>query len=180
MRPAAKFLVHLVQDTAHPLKARAALAELCVLQGRLTEAERLIGDRRDHSDVVLPLARLHLARGEYEEAIGIAGIGVRHMGDDRVRAARLLGIVVQAQLTLGDSTGQPGDLAIIQSLADRTCAPRPARLVKPQLSRSAHPCREGGHYRGGSGLDGALAAQSRNYRGFDRNGLAYRSREIQQ
>jgi hypothetical protein len=106
-------------------KARAALAELCVLQGRLTEAERLIGDRRDHSDVVLPFARLHLARGEYEEAIGVAGIGVRHMGDDRVRAARLLGIVVQAQLTLGDSTGQPGDLAIIQSLADRTCAPGP-------------------------------------------------------
>jgi hypothetical protein len=71
-------------------KARAALAELCVLQGRLAEAER-------------------------------------QMGDDRVRAARLLGIVVQAQLTLGDSTGQPGDLAIIQSLADRTCAPgRPA------------------------------------------------------
>ena len=75
--------------------------------------------------MVLPLARLHLARGEYEEAIGVAGIGVRHMGDDRVRAARLLGIVVQAQLTLGDSTGQPGDLAIIQSLADRTCPPGP-------------------------------------------------------
>jgi hypothetical protein len=56
-------------------KARAALAELCVLQGRLTEAERLIGDRRDHSDVVLPFARLHLARGEYEEAIGVAGVG---------------------------------------------------------------------------------------------------------
>ena len=47
------------------------------------------------------------------------------MGDDRVRAARLRGIVVQAQLTLGDGTGQPGDLAIIQSLADRTCGPGP-------------------------------------------------------
>ena len=82
----------------------------------------------------MPLARLHLARGEYEEAIGVAGIGVRHMGDDRVRAARLLGIVVQAQLTPGDSTGQPGDLAIIQSLVDHTCAPRPARLVN-------HSCR---------------------------------------
>ena len=49
-------------------KARAALAELCVLQGRLVEAEWLIGVRRDHSDALLPLARLHLVRGEYEEA----------------------------------------------------------------------------------------------------------------
>ena len=63
------------------------------IAGRRAEAERLIGVRRDHPDALLPLARLHFARGEYEEAIGVAGIGVRQMGDDRVRAARLLGIV---------------------------------------------------------------------------------------
>lgn len=85
----------------------AALAKLCVLHGRLAEAERLIGDRRDHPDALLPLACLHLARGEYEEAIGVAGIGVRQMGADRVRAARLLSIVVQAQLALGTAAAPP-------------------------------------------------------------------------
>jgi hypothetical protein len=62
-------------------KARAALAELCVLQGRLAEAER-------------------------------------QMGDDRARAARLLGIVVWAQLALGDSGGAAEATARLAELAD--------------------------------------------------------------
>jgi DNA-binding NarL/FixJ family response regulator len=111
-------------------KARAALAELCVLQGRLVEAERLIGVRRDHSDALLPLARLHLTRGEYEEAIGVAGMGVRQMGDDRVRAARLLGIVVQAQLALGDSGGAAKTTARLAELAgDRSIPVLSARAA---------------------------------------------------
>lgn len=98
-------------------KARAALAELCVLQGRLAEAERLIGDRRDHPDALQPLAQLHLARGEYDHAIGVAGVGVRRMADDRVRAARLLGIVVEAQSALEDSDGAAKTAARLAELA---------------------------------------------------------------
>jgi DNA-binding NarL/FixJ family response regulator len=84
-------------------QVRAALAELWLLQGRLVDAERLLTDRRDHIDALLPLASLHLARGDYAEAAGVARHGVRLMGEDRVRAARLLTICVEAELARGNT-----------------------------------------------------------------------------
>ncbi len=82
-------------------QVRAALAELWVLQGRLDDAERLLGGRHDHQDCILPLAALHLSRRAYLEAAAVARHGIRLMGDDRLRAARLLGICVEAELARG-------------------------------------------------------------------------------
>ena len=83
-------------------QVRAALAELWVLQGRLDDAERLLAGRHDHPDCILPLAALHLSRHAYPEATTVARHGVRLMGDDRVRTARLLSICVEADLAQGD------------------------------------------------------------------------------
>ena len=80
---------------------RAALAELWVLQGRLDDAERLLAGRHDHQDAILPLAALHLARGAWPEAAAVARNGIRLMGDDRLRAARLHTICVEAELAAG-------------------------------------------------------------------------------
>lgn len=79
-------------------QVRAALAELWVLQGRLDDAERLILGRREHPDCLLALASLLLARQQYDQAVGVARQGIRHLGDDRVRTARLLAICVEAEL----------------------------------------------------------------------------------
>ncbi|MDQ3738330.1 MAG: hypothetical protein M3337_04090 [Actinomycetota bacterium] len=79
-----------------------ALAELRILQGRLAEAEALLLGRDDHIQALLPTARLHLARGDFDLACATARRGLRLMGDDRVRAAALLGIVVEAELGRGD------------------------------------------------------------------------------
>jgi DNA-binding CsgD family transcriptional regulator/tetratricopeptide (TPR) repeat protein len=84
-------------------KARAALAELRVLQGRLADAERLVNDRRGHMDTALPLVSLHLARGEHRDVVGLARQALANMGDDHVRAARLLVMLTEAQLTLADA-----------------------------------------------------------------------------
>lgn len=43
-----------------------ALAELRIRQGRLAEAEALLLGRDDHMQALLPTARLHLARGDFE------------------------------------------------------------------------------------------------------------------
>ncbi|MDQ6875724.1 MAG: LuxR C-terminal-related transcriptional regulator [Actinomycetota bacterium] len=82
-------------------QVRAALAELWVLQGRLDDAERLLAGRHEHQDCLLPLAALHLARGAWADAAAVARHGIRLMGDDRVRAARLHAICVEAELASG-------------------------------------------------------------------------------
>jgi tetratricopeptide (TPR) repeat protein len=79
-----------------------ALAELRILQGRLTEAEALLLGRDDHILALLPTARLHLARGDHDLACATAHRGLRMIGDDRIRAATLLGILVEAELGRGN------------------------------------------------------------------------------
>ncbi len=79
-----------------------ALAELRIRQGRLAEAEALLLGRDDHMLALLPTARLHLARGDFELARATARRGLRLVGDDKVRGAALLGVVVEAELGLGD------------------------------------------------------------------------------
>jgi hypothetical protein len=79
-----------------------ALAELRILQGRLTEAEALLLGRDDYIQALLPTARLHVARGDFDLARATARRGLRMMADDRVRAAALLGVLVEAELGRGD------------------------------------------------------------------------------
>jgi len=78
------------------------LAELRILQGRLAEAEALLLGRDDQIQALLPTARLHLARGDHDLARATARRGLRVLGDDRVRAAALLGVMVEAELATGD------------------------------------------------------------------------------
>lgn len=101
-------------------QARAALAHLWVLQGRLDDAQRLLTGRHDDQDAVLPLAGLHYARGAYSEAISVARRGMRLMGQDRVRAARLLAICVEAELARGATQAASSAAGELEALtADR-------------------------------------------------------------
>lgn len=79
-----------------------ALADLRVRQGRLTEAEALLLGRDDHMEALLPMARLHLARHDFDLARATARRGLRLISHDRVRAASLLGVLVEAELGRGE------------------------------------------------------------------------------
>ena len=79
-----------------------ALAELRIQQGRLAEAEALLLGRDDVVEALLPTARLHLARRDHELACATARRGLWLLADDRVRAATLLGVLVEAELGRGD------------------------------------------------------------------------------
>lgn len=100
LRLAASRTAHAGPRTAG--QVRAALAELWIRQGRLDDAERMLAGRRDHPDSILPLAALHLARDAWPDAAAVARHGLRLMGDDRVRAARLRTICVEAELARGN------------------------------------------------------------------------------
>ena len=79
-----------------------ALADLRIRQGRLTEAEALLLGRDDHLEALIPMARLHQARGDFALARATARRGLRLIADDRVRAVALLGVLVEAELGLGE------------------------------------------------------------------------------
>ena len=79
-----------------------ALAELRILQGRLTEAEALLLGRDDQIQALLPTARLHLIRGDFDLARATVRRGLRLVADDRVRGATLLGMLAEAELGRGD------------------------------------------------------------------------------
>lgn len=79
-----------------------ALAELRIRQGRLAEAESLLLGKEGHLQALLPAARLHLARGDYDLARATAHRGLRAIGDDRLRAAELLTVLVDVELGVDD------------------------------------------------------------------------------
>jgi tetratricopeptide (TPR) repeat protein len=79
-----------------------ALAQLRILQGRLEEAEQLLVGKDDYLDALVPMAQLHLARGDHELAAATARRGLRMLGSNRTRAIGLLTIIVEAELGRGD------------------------------------------------------------------------------
>src|SRR5215213_10952036 len=79
-----------------------ALADLRVRQGRLVDAEQLLLGWDQFMQALLPTARLHLARGDHDLARAVARRGVQVAGSDRLRAAELLTVLVDAELGRGD------------------------------------------------------------------------------
>ncbi len=79
-----------------------ALADLRTRQGRLAEAESLLVGKDQAMQALLPAARLHLARGDFDLAAAMSRRGLRVIGADRVRAAELLTVVVDAEIARGD------------------------------------------------------------------------------
>jgi tetratricopeptide (TPR) repeat protein len=91
-----------------------ALAELRIRQGRLVDAEMLLLGKDGHLQALLPAAHLHLARGDHDLARATAVRGLRAIGDDRLRAADLLTVLVDTELAAGDllaATAACDDLA---------------------------------------------------------------------
>lgn len=93
-----------LEDTMHmpSWHPTIALAELRIRQGRLADAEMLLLGKEGHLQALLPAARLHLARGDHDLARATAARGLRAVGDDRLRAAELLAVLVDVELGVGD------------------------------------------------------------------------------
>jgi len=79
-----------------------ALAELRIRQGRLADAEMLLLGKDGSFQALLPSARLHLAHGDHDLARATASRGLRSIGDDRLRAAELLAVLVDVELAVGN------------------------------------------------------------------------------
>ena len=98
LRAKANFETAMQAASWHP---DIALADLRIRQGRFADAEALLLGKDQAVQALLPAARLHLARGDHDLARAAALRGLRVIGDDRLRAAELLTVLVDAQLGAG-------------------------------------------------------------------------------
>ncbi len=106
------------------------LADLRVLQGRLSEAEVLVLGKDQAIEALLPAARLHLARGELDLARAAARRGLRALRDDRLRAVGLLAVLVDAELLAGDlDAARRGAEELVQRTSDLDVPALQARAV---------------------------------------------------
>jgi tetratricopeptide (TPR) repeat protein len=99
IRAVVDFEARMPTSSWHPA---IALADLRIRQGRLADAERLLLGKDAHLQALLPAARLHLARGDHDLARATAIRGLRAIGADRLRAAELLSVLVEAELAVGN------------------------------------------------------------------------------
>lgn len=123
-----------------------ALAELRIRQGRLADAEALLLGKEARMQALLPAARLHLARGDFPLARATARRGLRAVGHDRLRAAELLAVLVEAELGAGneeqaasicrDLVARASDLAV-PTLAARIAGVRARTLAACGAVREA-------------------------------------------
>lgn len=97
----------------HPV---VLLADLRIRQGRLHDAEIMLLGKGQAFEALLPLARLHLARGDHRLAAAAARRGLRSLGSDHLRAIELLAVLVDAELAEGDA---PAAAAACSELSGR-------------------------------------------------------------
>jgi DNA-binding CsgD family transcriptional regulator/tetratricopeptide (TPR) repeat protein len=101
-------------------RAHAALADLRVSQGRLPEAAEALQGYADSIEAQLPLARLHLARGDSDLAATVARRAVRTLAGDIMRSAPLLLCLVDAELARGEQDAARSAAASLATAARQT------------------------------------------------------------
>jgi DNA-binding NarL/FixJ family response regulator len=100
-------------------EAVAELADLRLRQGRIDEAESLLGLIEDTRDITLAAAALRLARGDVDVAAGLLERRARTLGDLHVETPPTLSLLVDAQIA-SDSIVDARDTAVmLASIAER-------------------------------------------------------------
>jgi DNA-binding CsgD family transcriptional regulator len=99
--------------------AAARLADLRVRQGRYGEAANLLADAEFDSQAALPLARLHLARGETEAAGGVLRRSLAATAAPVLQAPALT-VLAEAAAAGGDGTGARAAVDRLEVLAAET------------------------------------------------------------
>lgn len=114
------------------VNSRVAMADLRVKQGRLADAELLLFGLDDRIEALVPLARLRLARQDYDLAIAVARRGVRMLGSARTRTIPLLAVIADAALAGGDL--ESASAAAAQAVRLAATANQPALRAEASLA----------------------------------------------
>ena len=85
--------------------AAGALAPLRLMQGRVDEVSDLLAPYAGHFEVCEQLARLQLLRDEPDMAAALLSRGLHDLAGDRLRAGRLLELLVEVELSRDNPDG---------------------------------------------------------------------------
>ncbi len=116
------------------------LADLRVSQGRLEEAEVLLAGYEDQGEAMLPLARLHLARGERALARALLDQALQSGADTplhRVPLLRLRVEVLLAEADLPAARAAADELAALAQAAHSDLLLAQADLARGQIQRAS-------------------------------------------
>jgi DNA-binding CsgD family transcriptional regulator len=109
--------------TAQRRGAAIRLADLRVRQGRIEEAEQLLAELTADAEAALPLAAIHLARGETTRAADVLDRGLAQLPLDSAVAAPLLAMLVDVQLAAGHAAEAAGAAERLTAIAARHRGP---------------------------------------------------------
>jgi len=98
----------------------AHLAGLRVEQGRIEEAAELLAPFEDRVTSCVPLAQVHLKRGQPDLAVAVLHRGLRELVADALRIGPLLLLLVDAELQRGDVVAATAAADRLEQLAQDT------------------------------------------------------------
>lgn len=132
--------IHTFDEGHRGLRVNAVLklADLRVSQGRLEEAEVLLGGYEDYGSSVLPRARLHLARGEADMAKAVLEQALQSESSSSLHRAPLLRLLVDVLLTsnrLAEAKRIANELLSLSKLTGSDLFLAQAELALGQISR---------------------------------------------
>lgn len=116
-------------STGHRTDALARLAELRLQQGRVDEAAELLAPIEDSVSAAGPLAAVHLHRGEPARAAAVLRRTVKQLVGDVLRAAPLLGTLVEAELLRGDLAAARDAAGRLHAMAQQVDTPAVSGLA---------------------------------------------------
>ena len=134
--------IHAFDTGHHGLRVNAVLklADLRVSQGRLEEAEVLLSGYEDYGSSALPLARLHLARGESELARAVLEQALQSEGSPSLHRAPLLRLLVDVLLASNELVAArraAEELVSLSQLTSSNLFLAQAELALGEISRHA-------------------------------------------
>ncbi|HSI80685.1 MAG TPA: LuxR C-terminal-related transcriptional regulator [Solirubrobacterales bacterium] len=110
-------------EPAFHAEALAKLGELRLAEGRLEEAGRLLAGLEDHGAAALPLAQLHVARGELAVASSLLSRRLRETGEQCLTCAELVELQTEIEIERGEVAAAAERAGALAELgASRDCA----------------------------------------------------------
>lgn len=116
---------HTLRSPALGAPSVAAMAELRVRQGRLSEAEQLLEGREVDPASLRALAQLRIAEDRPHIAVALLERGMAAAGDEVMRAAHFLALLVDARLACGDIEPARAAATRLAELARALAVPAP-------------------------------------------------------
>jgi DNA-binding NarL/FixJ family response regulator len=112
------------QSVGHRVDTIARLAGLRIAQGRLDDASAILAGNEDRLSAWLPLAEVHLRRGDVDVAVALAHRSLELLVGDVTRRVPVLAFLVEAELVGGDLDAATTTAAELDDAADRIGTPR--------------------------------------------------------